>query len=175
MAGFSRPFLYMLADLFMQTGAEFSPCKTYRYRLWRTWDETRPSLVMLMLNPSIADENQNDPTVERCQRRAMAMQYGSLQVTNIFALVSTDPAGLYSCEDPVGPGNNAAILDAVKDAGMVICAWGTHGKHQARAKEVVDMLRNAGVTPHCLGQNDDGSPKHPLYVAYSKTPQPFNW
>ena len=103
--------------------------------------------------------------------RALALSEAGIRTL----VVSTDPAGLYSCEDPVGPGNNAAILDAVKDAGMVICAWGTHGKHQARAKEVVDMLRNAGVTPHCLGQNDDGSPKHPLYVAYSKTPQPFNW
>lgn len=164
----------MLADLFMQTGAVFSPCKTYRYRLWRTWDASKPSLVMVMLNPSVADETQNDPTVERCQRRAMAMGFGGLQVTNIFSLVSTDPAGLYTCNDPVGPDNNAAILDAVKDAGMTLCAWGTHGQHQARAKEVVELLRGAGVTPHCLGQNADGSPKHPLYVPYSSTPVPYS-
>ncbi len=163
----------MLSDLFMQTGAVFSPCKTYRYRLWRTWDASKKPIVFLMLNPSIADENQNDPTVERCQRRAMAMGYGGIQVVNIFALVSTDPMGLYSCDDPVGPENNTAILEAVKDAGMVVCAWGTHGKHQARAKEVVDLLLSAGVTPHCLGRNSDGSGKHPLYVSYAVVPMPY--
>lgn len=161
-------------DLFTNSGAVFSECKRYRYRLWRTWDPSKRPLVMVMLNPSIADENQNDPTVERCQRRALAMGHGGLQVVNIFALVSTDPAGLYETEDPVGPENNAAILDAVKDAGMVICAWGTHGAHVGRAREVVALLRDAGITPHCLGQNADGSPKHPLYLGYSLSPMPYD-
>ena len=164
----------MLADLFTQTGAVFTPCKRYRYRLWRTWDATKKPIVFLMLNPSIADENQNDPTVERCQRRAMAWGYGGLQVVNIFALVSTDPQGLYACDDPVGPENNAAILEAVKDAGMVVCAWGTHGEHVNRAREVVELLKAAGISPQCLGQNADGSPKHPLYVSYGISPMAYD-
>lgn len=162
-----------LNDLFTTSGAEFSECQRYRYRLWRTWDSDKAPLVMVMLNPSIADAGQNDPTVERCQRRAVAMRFGGLQVVNIFSLVSTDPGALYETEDPIGPRNNAAILEAVKDAGMVLCAWGTHGAHEGRAREVVEMLRNAGVTPHCLGLNADGSPKHPLYVGYDVKPQPF--
>lgn len=164
----------MIADLFTTSGAVFSPCSLYRYRLWRIWDEKKSPLVMVMCNPSKADEMQNDPTVERCQRRAMALGYGSLQVANIFALVSTDPAALYTNADPVGPENNQAILDAVKGAGMVLCAWGTHGQHIGRAIEVINLLRSAGVTPHCLGQNADSSPKHPLYVAYAALPQPYN-
>ena len=164
----------MLADLFTKTGAVFSPCKTYRYRRWRTWDASRKPIVFLMLNPSIADENQNDPTVERCQRRAMSMGFGGLQVVNIFGLVSTDPQGLYTCDDPVGPENNEAILEAVKDAGMVVCAWGTHGEHVNRAREVVELLKSAGVSPQCLGQNADGSPKHPLYVSYAVSPVAYD-
>lgn len=160
--------------MFMTTGAVFSPDKIYRYRLWRTWDEAKSPLVMVMLNPSIADDAKNDPTVERCQRRAMAMGFGGLQVTNIFGLVSTDPGGLYTHPDPVGPENDAAILDAVRIGGMVVCAWGTHGLHVGRAIQVVDLLRKAGVTPYCLGQNSDGSPKHPLYVSYGVDPQPFS-
>ncbi len=164
----------MLADMFMTTGAVFSPDKTHRYRLWRTWDESKPPLVMVMLNPSIADEEQNDPTVERCQRRAMAMGHGGLQVVNIFALVSTDPGGLYTHPDPVGSENDAAILDAVKGAGLVLAAWGTHGRHVGRAVEVVNLLRRADVQPYCLGQNADGSPKHPLYVGYDVEPRPYS-
>ena len=163
----------MLIDLFMQTGAVFSPCGTYRYRLWRTWDESRPSLVMVMLNPSIANVEINDPTVERCQRRAFAMGYGSLQVVSIFALVSTDPAALYQIDDPVGPENDAAILDAVKGAGKVCVAWGAHGRHIGRAKAVIELLKGAGVQPYALAINADGSPKHPLYVAMSAVPVPF--
>lgn len=164
----------MLADLFTKTGAVFSPCNTYRYRLWRIWDDTRPPLVMLMLNPSIANVEINDPTVERCQRRAVAGGFGGLQVVNIFALVSTDPARLYAHADPVGPDNDAAILDAIKDGGMLIAAWGTHGQHVGRALFVMEMLRKAGVTPYCLGTNADGSPKHPLYMKNSIEPQPYN-
>lgn len=102
------------------------------------------------------------------------MGYGGLQVVNIFSLVSTDPAALYSTPDPIGPENDAAILDAVKGAGMVLCAWGTHGDHEGRAKAVVDLLRDAGVTPYCLGQNADGSPKHPLYLRNSAIPLPYS-
>jgi len=163
-----------LNDLFSNSGAIFSGCKRYRYRLWRIWDKQKLPLVMVMLNPSIANAEQNDPTVERCQRRVMAMGYGGLHVTNIFALVSTDPAALYEIDDPVGPENDAAILDAVKDAGMVLCAWGTHGTHVERACHVVAILREAGVTPYCLGQNADGSPKHPLYVSYATSPITYN-
>lgn len=160
----------MLADLFTTTGAVFTPCKRYRYRLWRTWDAGKPPLAMLMLNPSIADESQNDPTVERCQRRAITGGFGGLEVVNIFAYVSTDPAALYTVEDPVGTENDAAILDIVQKAGMVLCGWGTHGRHVGRAKDVVALLRGAGVTPYCLGVNADGSPKHPLYVGYAMKP-----
>ncbi|MBS4020097.1 MAG: DUF1643 domain-containing protein [Dechloromonas sp.] len=159
-----------LNDLFCKSGAQFSACNRYRYRLWRIWDESRKPLVMVMLNPSMANADQNDPTVERCQRRALKMGFGGLRVVNIFALVSTDPAALYQVDDPVGPDNDAAILEAVRDAGMVICAWGTHGAHVDRAREVVALLRQAGVSPYCLAINGDKSPKHPLYIALKSTP-----
>ncbi|MEY3307813.1 MAG: hypothetical protein RLZZ413_1851, partial [Pseudomonadota bacterium] len=41
---------------------------------------------------STATEFQNDPTVERCERRARALGFGAFRVTNIFAFRATDPA-----------------------------------------------------------------------------------
>jgi hypothetical protein len=160
----------MFADL---SGARFSPCRRYRYLLWRQWDETAPPATFVMLNPSTADEVDNDPTVERCQRRALQMGYGGLRVANIFALRSTDPAALYTDADPVGPDNDQAILEAAQGAGIVICAWGTHGNLLQRGAAVTDLLTRAGARPHYLQRNQDGTPKHPLYVAYSIEPQPF--
>jgi len=57
----------------------------------------------------------NDNTVERCERYARGWGWGGLHATNIFALRSTNPKGLYSFQgDPTGEGNDAAILGACR-------------------------------------------------------------
>ena len=89
--------------------AVYSPCERYRYLLTRTWDRAGPKALFVMLNPSTATELQNDPTVERCERRARALGFGAFRVTNIFAFRATDPRVMRADPDPVGPGNDAAI------------------------------------------------------------------
>lgn len=127
----------------------------------------------LMLNPSTADELVNDPTVERCQRRAIGMGYSGLTVTNIFALRSTDPKALYDHHDPVGELNDDMILQFAKRAGIVIAAWGVHGAHLGRGDHVYKMLAGAGIEVHTLGLTKEGCPKHPLYIPYTKGPVPW--
>lgn len=100
-------------------------------------------------------------------------EYGSLKVVNIFAFRSTDPAALYEQPDPIGPGNDEAILQATKSAGIVICGWGTDGSLRGRGEKVIELLRENGITPHYLKLNKDGSPGNPLYIAYSVQPKPF--
>lgn len=126
-----------------------------------------------MLNPSTADEQTNDPTVERCERRARALGLDGVRVANIFALRSTDPRALYGHPDPVGPLNDEAILDAVRDAGIVICAWGGHGTLNGRGEAVVRLLHQHGMDLHYLALNADGTPKHPLYIGYDRQPTPW--
>lgn len=150
--------------------ATFSPCGTFRYTLTRTWDPSVPPLVVLMCNPSTADETANDPTVARCQSRAQRMGAGGLVVVNIFALRSTDPAMLYKVADPVGPDNDRAIQDVCRSARQVICAWGNPGKLLGRGAYVLDMLRGMDVPVFALALNADGSPKHPLYVRSDAAP-----
>jgi len=162
-----------MSDLFTETGAVFSECQRYRYRLWRYWNRAKPTLCFLMLNPSTADDVSNDPTVERCQRRALAMGFGGLEVVNIFAFRSTRPIVLQSLEDPVGPENDQAILAACASSGMVICAWGDDGKLRRRSEAVRMLLEGAGITPYALAVNLSGEPKHPLYVSYDKSAAPF--
>ena len=152
--------------------AIYSPCENYRYSLTRVWDEAGKRALFVMLNPSTATEFQNDPTVERCERRARALGFGAFRVCNIFAWRATDPKVMRAQADPTGPANDAAILEGCDWADEVICAWGTHGTHLARGPEVERLIRAAAAPKH-LGLTKDGHPRHPLYIAY--TQQPEHW
>lgn len=145
-------------------GATFSPCRRWRYLLWRRWDAGKPAANFLMLNPSTADEVQLDPSCTRARNYAGRWGYGALVVTNVFAWRATDPEAMKTVSDPVGRGNDAAILRSARKAGIVVCAWGNHGAHRSRSATVVRMLRAAGVALHVLRLNASGEPAHPLYL-----------
>lgn len=150
--------------------AVYSDCERYRYVLTRVWQADLPRALFVMLNPSTATEVQNDPTVERCERRARALGFGAFRVTNIFAFRATDPREMRAQPDPVGPQNDAAILESLSWAGgaqdRIICAWGTHGAHLGRGAAVEHLLRNAGRDLFHLGLTNAGAPRHPLYIGY---------
>ena len=149
--------------------AVFSDCEAYRYLLTRVWDPTGKRALFVMLNPSTADEFRNDPTVERCERRARALGFGAFRVTNIFAFRATDPKVMRAAADPVGPGNNAAIDESARDwADAIVCAWGNHGQHLQRGAEVRRLLAATGQPLHHLGLTGAQEPKHPLYISYSQ-------
>ena len=153
--------------------AIYSDCEKYRYSLTRVWDEAAPRVVFIMLNPSTATEIQNDPTVERCERRARALGYGAFCFCNIFAYRATDPKVMRAQPDPVGPENDTAIIEAAKWANDIVCAWGTHGAHMGRGKAVEHIMRNQPKPLTHLGLSIAGHPKHPLYIGYKV--QPLLW
>lgn len=147
----------------LESGATFDCTGVFRYRLWRRWDDG-PSVCFIMLNPSTADAERDDPTIRRCIRFARDWGYGGLDVVNLFAYRATDPRALRSVADPVGPLNGRAIAEAVEGATLTIAAWGAWP---------------AGTPPlsaplYCLGMNRDGSPKHPLYIRADATPVPYS-
>lgn len=152
--------------------AAYSTCGQYRYGLMRRW-AAGPSLLYVMLNPSTATEAANDPTIERCERRARALGYAGLGVVNLFAFRATRPQDLKRAEDPAGPLNEAAIALALRHADQVLCAWGAHGGHLEQDQRVLALLRQSGRPLLHLGLTKDGAPRHPLYVAYARVPQPW--
>lgn len=153
--------------------AVYSECERYRYSLTRTWDPEGSRILFVMLNPSTATEVQNDPTVERCERRARTLGHGAFRVCNIFAWRDTDPKKMRAATDPNGPDNDAAIRDGAAWAQVVLCAWGTHGAHLDRGPQVARLLRDTGQPLVHLGLTKDGHPKHPLYIGYAVTPVPW--
>lgn len=151
--------------------AEYSPCERYRYSLSREWDAALGRVLFVMLNPSVATEVQNDPTVERCERRARVLGYGAFRVVNIFAFRATDPKVLKQEEHPIGPANDNAIREGVAWADDVVAGWGAHGSHRQRGAGVALMLNELGCRPMHLGLSKAGHPRHPLYIAYRKSPE----
>ncbi|HEU5177875.1 MAG TPA: DUF1643 domain-containing protein [Burkholderiales bacterium] len=161
----------MLEIAITPSGAQFSRCRRWRYLLWRRWDPSRPVANFLMLNPSTADELKLDPSCTRARNYAERWGYGGLIVTNIFGWRATDPKVMRSVKDPVGRGNDAAILRAAREAQVVVCAWGTHGEHLGRGTEVLELLK--GIRLHALRVTADGHPSHPLYLPQTLTPAEF--
>lgn len=150
--------------------AWYSPCEAYRYGLRRVWAPDRPSVLMIMLNPSTATEAANDATIARCQRRAQRLGFGTLLIANLFAFRATRPQDLKRAADPVGPQNDALLQDWAGTADLTLAAWGVHGAHLGRGAAIAGRL--TGPVCH-LGLTRDGHPRHPLYLCYETPPQPW--
>ncbi len=155
------------------SGALFSPCRRWRYLLWRRWDAAKPVANFLMLNPSTADEVKLDPSCTRARNYAERWGYGALVVTNLFGWRATDPQDMKAARDPVGRGNDAAILRAARECALVVCAWGNHGSHRERAHAVLRKLRLFEITLYFLKMNSNGQPSHPLYLPGTLRPEPW--
>jgi hypothetical protein len=156
------------------SGAKFSACRRWRYLLWRCWDASRPAANFLMLNPSTADELKLDPSCTRARVYAERWGYGALVVTNLFGWRATDPGEMKRVKDPVGRGNDAAILRAAREAAIVVCAWGNHGAHLGRSAKVLALLASHGISLHALKLNGEGEPAHPLYLPGSLRPKTWS-
>src|SRR3954449_994715 len=135
------------------SGAVFSACRRWRYLLWRQWDEKLPVANFLMLNPSTADEWKLDPSCTRARVYAERWGYGALIVTNIFGWRATDPEEMKAVRDPIGRGNDRAILRAARESAIVVCAWGNHGAHLSRSTQVRKILEKAGIEARVLRMN----------------------
>lgn len=153
----------------MKSGAIFSPCRNYRYVLWRTWDTQLPKVLFIGLNPSAADENYNDPTIRRCLQFAQSWGYGGFYISNLFAFRQKDPAQLKKAKTPIGKENDYYILKYADACEKVILIWGNHGTFKDRDKEVLALLEK----PYCIKINKTGHPAHPLYLKKELQPIPF--
>jgi hypothetical protein len=145
-------------DLFSNTsGAEFSPCGRYRYKLWRIWDESKPKAMCIGLNPSTANANKNDQTISYLIKMLKILGYGGFYMMNLFAWISSKPDDLLTCADALGDNDNKLNeVEAICDD--VIVCWGGFKQANDRIKEVLPRYPNA----KCFGITDKGKPFHPL-------------
>lgn len=152
----------------MNRTATISDCGRYRYILTRFWDDELPIVCFIGLNPSTADAVDDDPTIRRCVNFAKAWGMGGLRMLNLFAWRSTDPRGLKTAVDPIGPDNDRHLVGATADASAIVAAWGAGGNYLSRDVEVRRMF--AGRLSH-LGLTQAGQPRHPLYLKSTIRPE----
>lgn len=147
----------------------------YRFQLTHRWGKA-PPLYVCMLNPSTADHKSNDPTVAGLIKRASQWGYGGLTIVNLFAMRSPDPMDLKKpLAKPTGDPDNEtvvklAIHHALDDGSPFICGWGKHGSYWSRDEWFCRIAKTAGINLFAFQVNDDGSPKHPLYVRHDLRP-----
>lgn len=185
---------------YIASGAVISACGNYRYSLFREWrlgnstqwdmwtdDDGWPivdgegkqlgdplSCVFVMLNPSTADADQDDPTIRRCVGFAKAWGYDRLDVVNLFAWRATNPQDVLAMTggktDPVGRDNRLYVHRAIERAGIVVCAWGAHGGHIDQDETMLGWLEEHGAEPMALKLTKDRFPSHPLYLPADSKP-----
>lgn len=158
----------MRSDAHIDRSAIISDCGRYRYLLTRTWDTEQPPALFIMLNPSTADADHDDATIRRCIKFATDVHFpdvGGIAVVNLYAYRATQPADLWTVDDPVGPDNDV-ILPAVTLAARfvgapIFAAWGANARPD-RVAAVVRLIGDFGLS--CLGTRKTGHPRHPLYL-----------
>jgi hypothetical protein len=149
----------------------------YRYILRRAWlfGDGRCA-CWIMLNPSTANEREDDQTVRKCIGFTSRLGLSGLVVLNLYALRATNPRELWDADDPVGRLNDRVMWDALQTSAArnwpVICAWGAHARPE-RVADVTRLLRSVIEQPRCLGVTRAGQPRHPLYVPYSAVLRPW--
>jgi hypothetical protein len=152
----------------MERSATFSLCRTYRYALWRRWGPG-PYAMFIGLNPSTADESNDDPTIRRCIAFARAWGYDALCMTNLFAYRAVEPAYMMKAAEPVGCENDRTLARLARGAGVVVAAWGAKGTYMRRDQSA--HLLVPGL--HCLRLTKHGHPGHPLYLPAGLRPVPY--
>lgn len=165
----------------MTRGAILSDDERYRYLLWRPTENKEPSykrpVTFIMLNPSTADHNEDDPTVRRCMDFGARWGFGSIVIVNLFAFRTPYPRELKEAlgndVDIEGPDNEFHVLNAAEHSDLIVAAWGTHGEIDQQDVNMLAAVINSGYELHHLGLTAKNMPKHPVRLA--KTTKPELW
>lgn len=157
-----------------KVSARFSECNQYRYELAEIWDESKPLVLWLLMNPSVACLDYADPTLIKTGKFARSWGYGGQLIGNVHAYRTTDKMGLLKVADPVGPKNDKSILRMAGLAKTVVLAYGQPPKKlKGRGPKVVEML-SRHLALCCLKLAKDGTtPWHPLYLRGDLQPIPY--
>lgn len=158
----------------MIKSAQISPCEQYRWSLSRVWGDDGGRMVCwLMLNPSTADAEIDDPTVKRCIHFSKSWGYDGLVIVNIFPFRSSRPDECkrwiarenQGARDVIHHKNRPLVVETAKASSMVVAAYGAGDWYQNEAANLLEDItcnRESWPDIYCLGTNKRGRPLHPM-------------
>ena len=136
--------------------AEFSIDKKERYSLKREWDKSKNKILYIMLNPSFADDKDDDPTIRRLINFTKKFNSGGFLVGNIFTTITPNPKELDKSKG-MSDKNFEELIKLINKVDQIVYAWGS-------SIEEPQLLKKLVINPKCFGKNLNGTPKHPLYL-----------
>ena len=151
----------------LKGSATFDVSRRYRYQLTRSLENDNQQsghVTFIMLNPSTANAEEDDPTIQACSQFTKKWGYNHLIVVNLFAYRTPQPLDLKHVTHPIGSENNRYLLTAAESATKVILAWGNWGSLLDRDQTVITLLKPYEHKLYYLIRNHSGQPRHPLYV-----------
>lgn len=151
----------------MKKDAHFSADRKYRYALWRIWDKSLSKAMFIGLNPSVANETEDDPTIKRCIEFSKSWGHGGVIMGNLFAYCATDPQQMMKANNPIGEENDRWLVELAREATIVVGAWGNRGVFKKRGCAVRILLPDL----YYLKLNKSGEPSHPLYLLSGLKPK----
>ena len=161
----------------VKRSATFSEDRKLRFDLVRDWrDEIGTpdkTVLFVMLNPSKAGEEADDPTVRKTVGFARRWGFGRVVLVNLTPIVSTNP-----CDLPPWRGidmvNRAVQQRWMAVADLVVAAWGSQPNaicRQIALPELVYLFRQTAPVPlYCIGTMRRGDPLHPSRAPYTMSP-----
>lgn len=135
------------------SGAEYSSCRKFRYRLWRQWKEVGPRPVFIGLYPGRGTETEFDDVLHQINAFCLKEGCAGFEVLNLFARRAHSFDEVMDSEDPFGPHNNRALRIQSTLGSYVLCHWGVYGCYEDRSSEVLWALRKKMSESrfHCFG------------------------
>lgn len=146
-----------------RAGAVFSQDRRHRYVLWRVWDAARPRAFVVGLNPSVADETRDDPTMRRLRGLLTENGYGGFTMANLYDRVTPYPRELVD-GDLFGPDRHRVLAAEMGKCQAAVAAWGAHPLAEKGALGMMVMLSAHQLEVLCFGVTQSGMPRHPLYL-----------
>lgn len=166
--------------------ANFSDCETYRYTL--TFDfittDTKnrtKDLSIILKNPSSADEEKADQTINRVQQYVYEhfKDVKTVTILNLFAFRATDASDVEknllqsNLEYVIGEFNDQNILDNINKSKYLIFAWGGRSainkkSYDERINNLMNLLKQCDLSDKLIFRVNDekGSDRYPFHACF---------
>lgn len=151
----------------IKSEAVFSDDGKHRVLLSREWDKSKPSAMVIMINPNSADTMICDTTTMLVINNLYKLGYGSMKIMNLYSMMTSKISFRFNADSDLNCAENDEYIKSVaKEVDVVILAWGSIGNNNTRIKErqkaVFEMLKPYSEKLKLISDAEGKKTFHPL-------------